>query len=170
MFVRRIKEWKKATFDISQTINYVQLTSQTILFKCHRRILLCKCSHPEATVLHIQEAAYSLNTPFSVFLTVHSSLFCSLNSIPDSPVFPLCFPCVTITVCCSIACHFTAPAIPPPSHLTHQTEKSLLAMEKAFDINTPIIALMHCLSLPTWVSVKCLKPILIVIIHTIRIT
>lgn len=102
----RIKEGKKmATFDILETINYVQLTSQTALFKCHHRILLGMCLHTEAPGLHIQGAANSWNAPFSAFVMVHSSSlpsFVAWTVFQTLHLFPLCFPSVTITYSMSL--------------------------------------------------------------------
>lgn len=115
-----------ATFDILEMINYVQLTSQTALFKCHHRTLLGMCLHTKATGLHIQEAAHSrrpLKAPFFAFLTVHSS---SVPSFAAWTVFqtlhssPLCFSSVTITYSMSLhrlslhgTCH-SFPLLPYP--------------------------------------------------------
>lgn len=95
----------ETTLDILEMINYVQLTSQTALFKCHHRTLLGMCLHTKATGLHIQEAAHSLKAPFFAFLTVHSS---SVPSFAAWTVFqtlhssPLCFSSVTITYSMSL--------------------------------------------------------------------
>lgn len=121
---------KKATFDILEMINYVQLTSQTVLFKCHHRIILGVCLHTEATGLHIQEAVHSLNAPFSAFLTVHSSShpsFAAWTVFQILYLFPLCFCSVTITYSMllhRLPLHGTCYSFPPPPlplHLTHQT-------------------------------------------------
>lgn len=131
-------------------INYVQLTSQTALFKCHHRILLGMCLLTEATGLHIQEAAHSLNAPFSAFVTVHSSSLPSWTAFQTLRLFPLCFPSVTITYSMLLhrlslhgTCHSFPPSSPPLAFDSSNTvvivrdKKKGKKKKKAFDIKIP---------------------------------
>lgn len=110
------KEGKKqATFDILETINYMQLTSQTALFKSHQRILLGGCLHTEATGLQVQEAAHSLNAPFSAFLTGHFELhplWPGQYSRP-STCFPSAFPLWQLHTVCCLLLYSTCYSFPP---------------------------------------------------------
>lgn len=136
--VSGMKEGKKAIFDILETIHYEQLTSKTILFKCHRRIVPGVCSHAEATAVHNQECTF-FKCPI-----LYNILSPSLDLLQ-----PLQYsgPSLCNNYSILLLLHVTSPDtsrhLLPHPHMTHLTEKDIVRDKKAFDINIPS-SRCHC--------------------------